>query len=53
MCNNIVIVTNVKNELIDPVTLNFDLSTHNHVTSIGYPKAIPCTKFENFVIIRF
>ena len=35
------------------VTLNFDLSTQNHVSCIGYPKIIPYTKFEHFGIIRF
>jgi len=33
--------------VIDRVTLTFDLSTRNH------PKFIPCTKFKQFVIIRF
>ena len=45
--NTNVIVISVKNALIDPVTLTFDISTQNHT------KIIPCTKFEHFEIFRF
>jgi len=31
---------------------DLDLSTPYHIISIGYPKIIPYTKFENFGIIR-
>jgi len=35
MCNNIsvIVITGVKNALIEPVTLTFDLSTQNHSIS--------------------
>jgi len=43
----------VKNALIDPVTLTFDLSTQNHVISrISQGHFIPYTKFGHFGIIH-
>jgi len=50
MCINIrVIVISVKNALIDPVTLTFDLQPKT-MSLLGYPKVIP---YIEFVIIRF
>jgi len=40
----------MKNALIDHVTLTFNPKS---MSLLVYPKAIPCTMFENFGIIHF
>jgi len=38
--------------LLLSLTLTFDLSTQNHITSIGHPKVIPYNKSEHFGIFQ-